>query len=60
MIWKLNLTQHIWHGLTLNMAVDNLFNYVPKYYYSNSPTTNGASLSVGLSVDVDVLCKKQK
>jgi outer membrane receptor for ferrienterochelin and colicins len=56
----LNLTQHIWHGLTLNMAVDNLFNYVPKYYYSNSPTTNGASLSVGLSVDVDVLCKKQK
>jgi outer membrane receptor for ferrienterochelin and colicins len=59
MIWKLNITQNIWRGIALNVAVDNLFNYVPKYYYSNSPTTNGASVSVGLSLDVDVMCKKQ-
>jgi outer membrane receptor for ferrienterochelin and colicins len=59
MIWKLNITQDIWRGIALNVAVDNLFNYVPKYYYSNSPTTNGATVSVGLSLDVDVMCKKQ-
>jgi outer membrane receptor for ferrienterochelin and colicins len=59
MIWKLNITQDIWRGIALNVAIDNLFNYVPKYYYSNSPTTNGASVSVGLSLDVDVMCKKQ-
>jgi outer membrane receptor for ferrienterochelin and colicins len=59
MIWKLNITQNIWRGIALNVAVDNLFNYVPKYYYSNSPTTNGATVSVGLSLDVDVMCKKQ-
>jgi outer membrane receptor for ferrienterochelin and colicins len=59
MIWKLNITQDIWRGIALNVAVDNLFNYVPKYYYSNSPTTNGASVSVGLSLDVDVMCKKR-
>lgn len=52
-MWKLNLTQKIWRGINLNLAVDNLFNYKPSYYYFNSPYTTGTTLSVGLSLDVD-------
>lgn len=57
-MWRLNVTQGIWRGIDLTLAVDNLFNYVPKYYYSNSPTTTGTTMSVGLSVDVDKFFKK--
>lgn len=56
-MWKLNLSQTIYNGLSLNITVDNLFNYRPRYYYSSSPTTTGTSLSVGLSVDVEKLVK---
>jgi outer membrane receptor for ferrienterochelin and colicins len=35
------------------MEVDNLFNYVPKYFYSNSPTTNGMTFALGVSLDID-------
>ena len=52
-MWRLNMTHTFMQGLNLTMAVDNLFNYVPKYYYNNSPTTNGVSLSIGMSVDID-------
>lgn len=54
-IWKLSLAQKIGKAVTLNTAIDNLFNYVPEYYYSNSPTTTGTTFSVGLSVDVEKL-----
>ncbi len=54
-IWKLTLAQKIGKAVTLNTAIDNLFNYVPDYYYSNSPTTTGTTFSVGLSIDVDRL-----
>lgn len=57
-IWKLNLSHHIWRGIDVTMAIDNLFNYVPSYYYNNSPSTTGTTFSVGLSVDIDRLCKK--
>ncbi len=52
-MWRLNMTHTFMQGLNLTMAVDNLFNYVPKYYYNNSPTTNGISLSVGMSIEID-------
>ena len=52
-IWKLMLQHHIWKGITLTTAVDNLFNYKPNGYYYNSPLTTGTSFSVGLSIDVD-------
>ena len=55
MIWKLSVAQKIGRAITLNTAIDNLFNYVPEYYYSNSPTTTGTTFSVGLSVDMDKL-----
>lgn len=58
MIWKLNMRHSFWKGIDLTMAVDNLLNYVPKYYYNNSPTTNGTTFSVGMSVDIDEFFKK--
>ncbi len=52
-IWKLMLQHHIWRGISLNTAVDNIFNYKPKAYYYCSPLTTGTSFSVGLSVDLE-------
>jgi outer membrane receptor for ferrienterochelin and colicins len=57
-IWKLNLTHHFSRGINVTMAVDNLLNYVPSYYYSNSPSTNGTTFMVGLTLDVDKMFKK--
>jgi outer membrane receptor for ferrienterochelin and colicins len=54
-IWKLMLQHHIWRGITLTTAVDNLFNYKPKAYYYCSPLTTGTTFSVGVSVDLDKL-----
>ena len=52
-IWKLMLQHHLWHGINLNTAIDNLFNYKPKSYYYCSPLTTGTSFSIGLSCDLD-------
>ena len=54
-IWRLMLQHHIWRAVSLNTAIDNLFNYKPKYYYYTSPLTAGTSFSIGLSVDLDKL-----
>ncbi len=52
-IWKLMLQHHVWRGVHLNTAIDNLFNYKPKTYYYCSPLTTGISFNIGLSVDLD-------
>lgn len=57
-IWKLTLSQRIARGIDLTAAVDNLFNYVPSYYYSNSPSTTGTTLSLGVSVNIDRFFRK--
>ena len=54
-MWKLNFSQRIWEGININMTVDNLFNYKPSYYYSNSPSTTGTTFSAGVSIDIDKL-----
>ena len=54
-IWKLMLQHHLWRGIHLNTAIDNIFNFKPKAYYYSSPPTTGTSFSVGLSVDIDQL-----
>jgi outer membrane receptor for ferrienterochelin and colicins len=54
-IWKLMLQHHLWRGIHLNTAIDNIFNYKPKSYYYCSPLTTGTSFSVGLSVDLDTI-----
>lgn len=55
--WKLSLTQKVLKGINLSLAVDNLFNYIPEYYYSNSPATTGTTFMAGFSVDVDEFFK---
>ena len=52
-IWKLMIQHHIWRGVNLNTAIDNLFNYKPKSYYYSSPLTTGTSFCIGLSLDLD-------
>ena len=52
-IWKLSLSQRFMKGITLNCAVDNLFNYQPKTYAANSPVTLGTTLTLGLSIDIN-------
>ena len=52
-IWKFQLSQRFVKGINLNFAVDNIFDYRPKSYYANPPTTTGTTLTVGLSVDID-------
>lgn len=56
-MWKLNVTNSIWKGMDLIITVDNLFNYVPKYNYSSTPSTTGISFNVGLSLNIDSMCK---
>ncbi|MGM9795899.1 MAG: TonB-dependent receptor domain-containing protein [Candidatus Aphodosoma sp.] len=57
-IWKLSLMQRIWKGINITVAVDNIFNYRPKYYYFNSPTTTGTTGSVTISIDLERTFKK--
>lgn len=57
MIWKLSLTQKIGKGINVTAAVDNLFNYVPSFYYNNSPSTTGTTISAGISLDIDKFFK---
>jgi outer membrane receptor for ferrienterochelin and colicins len=45
--------------MNVTFAVDNLFNYRPDYYYSNSPSTTGTTCSVGLSLDLEQMFKKK-
>lgn len=52
-MWKLNVMQSIWKGIDLIATIDNLFNYVPKYNYSSTPSTTGISFAIGLSIDID-------
>lgn len=54
-ICKLSAVQRIWDAVSVTVAVDNLFNYKPDYYYLNSPLTDGINLMVGVSIDFDRL-----
>ena len=54
-IWKLSLVQRIGKAVKVNAALDNLFGYKPKYYYLNSPITDGITFQIGLSIEMDKL-----
>jgi outer membrane receptor for ferrienterochelin and colicins len=43
---------------SLNVGVNNIFNYVPSYYDANSPYTRGTNFSIGLALDVDRFFRK--
>ena len=59
-IWKFGFNQKIMQGLHVNFVLDNLFNYVPDYYYSNSPATIGITFTSSISIDVDQFFNKGK
>ena len=52
-IWKVQLTNRFRDAFSVNIALDNIFNYAPKHYLYNSPTTLGINLMVGVSIDID-------
>ena len=47
-LWKLSLVQRIGKAVKVNAALDNLFGYKPKFYYLNSPITDGVTFQVGV------------
>lgn len=51
-IWRLQATMRIREHLKVTLGVENIFNYKPKYYYLNSPLTDGTSLQAGASIDI--------
>ena len=57
-LWKIQLMQKVYEGITVTVAVDNLFNYGPRVYAFNAPITLGANLQLGVSIDVEKLVKK--
>lgn len=51
-LWKVSLSQSFGKYVRVDLSVDNVFNYKPKYYYLNCPLTDGAAFSVGVSIDL--------
>lgn len=51
-IWKLSVSQQIFRNIKLTLALDNIFNYKPKYYYLNAPLTDGINLFAGLHIQI--------
>lgn len=54
-IWKLSMAHRVGKAVKLTLALNNLLNYKPEYYYLNSPLTDGISFQAGISVDIDKL-----
>ncbi len=54
-LWKLSLSQRFGSAFKVTIAVDNLFNYKPDYYYLNAPLTDGIKLQIGASIDIEKL-----
>ena len=59
-IWKLSLMQYICKGISVNLTVDNLFNYVPASYSAVSPSTTGTSFSASTTIDLYKLTHRKE
>lgn len=57
-LWKLNASVRHYRGIACTLTIDNLFNYRPSYYYSNSPATTGTTFALGASLDIEQLFSK--
>lgn len=51
-LWKISVVQSIGKYVRVSLAVDNIFDYKPKYYYLNCPLTDGVNFMAGVSVDI--------
>lgn len=49
-MWKLSAAQMLTPRFKVNVSLDNLFNYKPKYYFLNAPVTAGITFHVGASI----------
>lgn len=49
---NLMLTQNLGKHFSVNVGVDNLLNYTPKYYYYNSPMTTGIGVMAGVEIRI--------
>lgn len=49
-LWRLSASTLIVGKVKVTLAVDNIFNYRPKYYYLNAPLTDGANFRAGVAV----------
>lgn len=49
-MWKLFVCNRFSKHLRLNLTLDNLLNYRPRYYYLNSPLTDGTNVMIGLEL----------
>lgn len=54
-IWKLSVVQRVGNAVKVTAALDNVFGYKPKYYYLNSPITDGVNFQICMSIDIDKL-----
>lgn len=54
-IWKLSVVQRVGNVVKVTADLDNVFGYKPKYYYLNSPITDGVNFQIGMSIDIDKL-----
>lgn len=54
-IWKLSVVQRVGNAVKVTAALDNVFGYKPKYYYLNSPITDGVNFQISMSIDIDKL-----
>ena len=52
--------QYICKGISVNLTVDNLFNYVPASYSAVSPSTTGTSFSVSTTIDLYKLTHRKE
>ncbi|MDO4160397.1 MAG: TonB-dependent receptor [Prevotellaceae bacterium] len=50
-LWKLSATMQIKKRVKVSLALDNLFNYKPEYYYLNCPLTDGTNFMAGISFE---------
>lgn len=51
-IWKFSMVHSLSKYVKITLAVDNFFNYKPKYYYLNCPLTDGANFMVGIGLEI--------
>lgn len=49
-LWRLSAALGFKKYVKVTLAVDNIFNYKPKYYYLNAPLTDGTDVLAGVSI----------
>lgn len=59
-LWKLSAVQRFGTAFRWTLAIDNLFNYRPRYYYFNSPMTDGLNCMTTFSLDIEKCFKQHK